>query len=44
MEEDLKILKVEYFSNHWSDFPQILDLSSADQTKTKSPQKEDDLQ
>ena len=24
MEDDLKILKVEYLSNHWSDLPQIL--------------------
>jgi hypothetical protein len=30
MEEDLKILKVEYLSNHWSDRPQILNLSSGD--------------
>ena len=27
MEEDLKILKVEYLGNQWSDFPQILNLS-----------------
>ena len=27
MEDDLKILKVEYLSNHWSDLPQILNLS-----------------
>ena len=27
MGEDLKILKVEYFSNHWSDCPQILNVS-----------------
>ena len=36
MEEDLKILKVEYLSNHWSDFPQILDLSLGDQTKIEN--------
>ena len=30
MEDDLKILKVEYLSNHWSDLPQILNLSSGD--------------
>ena len=24
MEDDLKVLKVEYLSNHWSDLPQIL--------------------
>ena len=33
MEDDLKILKVEYLSNHWSDLSQILNLSSGDQTK-----------
>ena len=33
MEDDLKILKVEYLSNHSSDPPQILNLSSGDQTK-----------
>ena len=43
MEEDLKISNVEYLSNHWSDFPQIWDLSSEDQTKIKNPQKEEDL-
>ena len=44
MEEDFKILKIEYLSNHWSDFPQIWDLSSEDQTQIRNPQKEDDLQ
>ena len=44
MEEDLKILKVEYLSNHWSDFPQILNLSLGDQTKIKNAHKENDLQ
>ena len=43
MEEDLKIFKVEYLSNHWSDFPQILNISSGDQTKIKNPQMEDNL-
>ena len=33
--EDLKIFKVEYLSNHWSDFPQILNLSIGDHTKNK---------
>jgi hypothetical protein len=33
MEDDLKIFKVEYLSNHSSDPPQILNLSSWDQTK-----------
>ena len=32
MEDDLKVLKVEYLSNHWSDIPQILDLTPGDQT------------
>ena len=41
MEEDLKILKVEYISNRWSDPPQILDLSSGDQTKMKNAWNED---
>ena len=36
MEDDLKILKVEYVSNHWSDFPQILNFSLRDQTKNKN--------
>ena len=44
MEDDLKILKVEYLSNHSSDPPQILNLSSGDQTKIKNAWNEDDLQ
>ena len=44
MEEDLKIFKVEYLSNHWSDFPQILNLSLGDQTKIRNAYNEDDLQ
>ena len=35
MEEDLKILKVKYLSNHWLDFPQILDLSLGTKPKLK---------
>jgi hypothetical protein len=35
MEDDLKMLKVEYLINHSSDPPQILDLRSGDQTKIK---------
>ena len=31
MEDDLKVLKVEYISNHWSYFPEALSLG--DQTK-----------
>ena len=41
MEEDLKILKVEYLSNFWSDLPQILNLSLGDQTKITNAWKED---
>ena len=44
MEEDLKILKVIYLSNHWLDFPQISNLSLGDQTKIKNTQNKDDLQ
>jgi hypothetical protein len=36
MEDDLKILKMEYFSNHWSDLPQIFNLSLEDQTKIEN--------
>ena len=42
MEDDLKILKVEYLSDHWPDFPQISNLSLRDQTKIKNAWKEDD--
>ena len=34
MEDDLNLLKEEYLSNHWSDFPKILNLSLGDQTIT----------
>ena len=44
MEDNLKILKVEYLSNRWSDFSQILNLSWGDQTKIKNAWNEDDLQ
>ena len=44
MEDDLIILKVEYPSNHWSDFPHLWGLSSGDQTKIKNTQNKDDLQ
>ncbi len=44
MEEDLEISKIEYLSNHWSDLPQILNLSSGDQTKIKNAWNEDNLQ
>ena len=43
-EEDLKILKVKYLSNLWSDFAQILNLSLGDQTKIKNAWNKDDLQ
>ena len=45
MEDDLKILKLEYLSNRWSDLPQLLNLSLWDQTKIENlPENEDDLQ
>jgi hypothetical protein len=49
MEDDLKILNVEYLSNHWSDLIQILKLNQGDQTKVyrilklKTTLTEDDL-
>ena len=49
MEDDLKILKVKYLSNHLLDHTQILNLSLDDQTifykflKWRLPQMEDDL-
>ena len=33
MDDNLKILKGEYLSNHWSDLLQISNLSLEDQTK-----------
>ena len=44
MEDDLKILKIEYLSSQWSDLPQSLNLSTGDQTKVKEGLNEDDLQ
>jgi hypothetical protein len=35
LEDDLKILKGEYLSNHKLDLPQISNLSQEDQTKIK---------
>ena len=48
MEEDLKTLKVDYLSHHWSDLPQILNLSLRGQTrmnffKRRQPKMEEDL-
>ena len=49
MEDDLKILKVEYLSNHLLDHTQIFNLSFYDQTifcksfKWRRPPMEDDL-
>jgi hypothetical protein len=36
MEDDLRILKVEYLSDYELDLPQILNLSSGDQTLPKT--------
>jgi spore cortex formation protein SpoVR/YcgB (stage V sporulation) len=36
MEDDLKILKVEYLRNRWLDLRHILNLCSGDQTKIKN--------
>ena len=44
LEDDLKIQKFEYLSMHWSDIPQISNISSCDQTKVKKGFNEDDLQ
>ena len=44
MEDDLKIWKFEYLSSHWSDLPQILNISLWDQTKVKIGLNEDNLQ
>ena len=44
LEDNLKILKVEYISNNWSDLSQILNFSSGDQTKMKNTWNEEDLQ
>ena len=44
MEDDLKIFKVEYLSKHSSDTPQILNLTSGDQTKMKNAWHKDNRQ
>ena len=44
MEDDLKIWNFEYLISHWSDLPQILNVSSWDHTKVKKGLNEDDLQ
>ena len=41
MEDGLKVLKVEYLSNHWSDLFQISSLISGDHTKIKNAWNED---
>ena len=49
MEDDLKILKVKYLINHWSDHLPILNLSLGDQARgvqrprNRCTLKEDDL-
>jgi len=35
MEEDLKISQIEYLSNRWLDFPQVLTINLGEQTKIK---------
>jgi hypothetical protein len=35
MEDDLKLLKVQYLSNHWLDHTQIYNLVFGDQTTSK---------
>ena len=44
MEDTLKVLKVEYISNHWSNLPQIVNLISGDQFWIKNAWNDDDLQ
>jgi hypothetical protein len=50
MEDDLKMWKVEYLTNHWLDLTQIWNLSYWDQTKVQKsikwrrPPMEDDRQ
>ena len=44
MEDNLKILKVQYLSNHWLDLPQTLNLRSGDKIKNKHAWNEEDLQ
>jgi hypothetical protein len=44
MEEDCKIIKVEFFSNQCSDLPQILNCSSGNQIKHKKALNEDKIQ
>ena len=43
MEDNIKILEVEYLNNHWSDLTQILNLSLDDHTKLKISWNEDYL-
>ena len=43
MEDDLKILKVEYLSYHLLDLPHILNLRLMNQPKSKSHVNEDNL-
>ena len=43
MEDDLKILKDEYISNHWWDLPQILNSGLGDPIQIKDSWNEDML-
>ena len=43
MDDDLKISKVEYLSNHWSDHTQIQNVCSGNITEFKSTSNTDNL-
>jgi hypothetical protein len=43
MEDNLKILIIEYLSNRWSDLPQILELSKWELNKIKKSWYEDNI-
>ena len=44
MEDELKMIKLEYLSKYWSDIPQISNLGSVDQIKIKNAWNKNDLQ
>ena len=43
MEDNLKVFNVEYLSNQWSNFPQVLNLHLGDQTKMENAWIQDDI-